>query len=175
MKPNRIFKSNIRNQNGCGYEGRCSYWDIDDAKYDTTSPQTKRGFTVGPRNRNGVSCTPSLWDWYWVKYERFSDFRWREHTVLNMMISIANFLQVALVSTFLQIAEAQEGVPLSQVRIEVSEDTLVQTLPTVKSQMAEIRITHCDLDGLNCSKPGPTADVKNRGEPAHAKNVGVVQ
>ena len=62
------------------------------------------------------------------------------------MISIANFLQVALVSAFLNTAQAQEGAPLSQVRFEVSEDTLVQTLPTVKSQMAEIRITHCDVD-----------------------------
>lgn len=35
---------------------------------------------------------------------------------------------------------------MSQIRIAVEEDTLVQTLPTIKDKMAEIRITHCSLD-----------------------------
>ena len=35
---------------------------------------------------------------------------------------------------------------MSQIRFAVEEDTMVQTLPTIKDKMAEIRITHCSLD-----------------------------
>ncbi len=49
-------------------------------------------------------------------------------------------------SLLLGIATAQEVEPLSQIRFAVETDTKVQTLPTVKDQMAEIRLTHCDLD-----------------------------
>lgn len=55
------------------------------------------------------------------------------------------FLSTVL-SLFIQFAHAQEGTPLSQIRIGVEGDTKVQTLPTVKSQMAEVRLTHCNID-----------------------------
>ena len=35
---------------------------------------------------------------------------------------------------------------MSQIRFAVDEDTMVQTLPTIKDKMAEIQITHCSLD-----------------------------
>lgn len=51
-----------------------------------------------------------------------------------------------LLALFLHSASAQEVTPMSQIRFAVEEDTKVQTLPTIKGKMAEIRITHCSLD-----------------------------
>ena len=48
-----------------------------------------------------------------------------------------------------------EVAPLSQIRFGVEEDTMVQTLPTIKDKMAEIRITHyIDLsEALDIKRP----------------------
>ncbi len=51
-----------------------------------------------------------------------------------------------LFALFLHSAQAQDVEPMSQIRFAVEEDTMVQTLPTIKDKMAEIRITHCSLD-----------------------------
>ena len=51
-----------------------------------------------------------------------------------------------LFALFLQNAQAQDVAPMSQIRFTVDADTMVQTLPTIKDKMAEIRITHCSID-----------------------------
>ena len=50
------------------------------------------------------------------------------------------------ICTPLHTAQAQDVAPMSQIRFAVEEDTMVQTLPTIKDKMAEIRITHCSVD-----------------------------
>ena len=58
-----------------------------------------------------------------------------------LMMIFSTFLAL-----FLHNAEAQDVAPMSQIRFAVEDDTMVQTLPTIKDKMAEIRITHCSID-----------------------------
>ena len=51
-----------------------------------------------------------------------------------------------ILSIWLSVANAQEGVPISRVRVPVDSEAKVQTLPTIRDRMAEIRVTHCGTD-----------------------------